>query len=161
MRSNRRLGAGASVLMLALVPVLMMASGAPAYGQSATGAPAAALRGLVPRVRLFCSPCFDDYAQELWVRSIGWPGDTPERTWTRSRGAMWVVEPPTGEAAPRVLINGSAFDPTIVYVFTDGEWVNLAVLLGLPPHRALPTLPGYIQVEAAPIRGDPTGDWGR
>lgn len=133
------------------------------------------LRGLLPRVRLFCSPCFDSYAQELWVRSLRWERTSIDEGWTRRRGVMFVppvpVEQPRGtglpeqpsstESYPELVINGATFDPATVYVRLGDEWVNVAITLGLDGRRALPTLPAYIQVQQAPIPGEPIGEWGR
>jgi hypothetical protein len=60
-----------------------------------------------------------------------------------------------------LIINGTGFDPATVYVFVEGQWVNLAWYIGLPTSRALPSLPPYIPVQAAPIPDEPTGAWGR
>lgn len=141
-------------------------AGADAVTQDAAQKAGGGLRGLVPRVRLFCAPCFDEYAQEVWVRSLRWEGADDADTWTRRRGAMFVppVPPlPQGSAdwAPALLINGAAFDPVTVYVRHGDEWVNVAIALELPGRQALPTLPSYISVQQAPIPEEPRGEWGR
>jgi hypothetical protein len=49
-----------------------------------------------------------------------------------------------------VVADGTILDPAIVYVRVDGEWINLAVLAGLPAPGALPVLPAYITVSPPP-----------
>ena len=150
-----RLSAGAT-----LVAVLLLAGPTSPYQLSADSP---ILRGLIPRIRLFCAPCFDRYAQELWVRSLWW-NDTPrDDRWYRARGAMYVPAIPESltDDMLELKINGTSFDPATVYVFLEGEWVNLAWSIGLPTSRALPSIPPYIPVQAAPIPGEPRGDWGR
>lgn len=198
-----RTGAVVRTVVVMVLAAVAISAGAPVAGaqdagaQAATsaqdaGTPAAAqesgggLRGLVPRVRLFCGPCFDGYAQEVWVRSLRWEQTAPEDGWTRRRGAMFVppvpaeLSAPAGpggaaqsgtaapserpadpERAPTLLINEAVFDPATVYVRHGDEWVNVAITLGLPGRRALPTLPPYIQVQQAPIPEEPRGEWGR
>jgi hypothetical protein len=124
-------------------------------------------------IRLFCSPCFDRYAQELrvddlrWDRADGADQVEPEGGWTApgapgravasgsvgaDRGAT--VDPGVDVADPApqwfLVADGTSLDPAIVYVRVDGEWINLAVLAGLPAPGALPVLPAYITVSPPP-----------
>ena len=128
------------------------------------------IRGLVPVVRLFCAPCLDRYAQELYPRSLWWElRDIDQATVTRSErwnrrrtGALTIPPPivvPSDSSEHLVLmIDGAVFYTEHVYVRVAEVWVNLAWYLGLPQDRALPTLPGYIRVERAPPRGEPDAE---
>ena len=156
-----------AIVMALAAAAIPAAAQAPGVSESGHG-----LRGLVPRVRLFCGPCFDEYAQEVWVRSLRWERTAIEDGWTRPQGAMFVppLQPEPAvqlerriapERTPMIVINDAVFDPATVYVRHRDEWVNVAIALGLAGRRALPTLPPYIPVQQAPIPEEPRGEWGR
>lgn len=130
----------------------------------------------IPRIRVFCSPCIDSYAQEIVPRSVAWASRgilnrdrdatngseaaTPPG-WRREDGALRIARPSLAsndQQILRLLIDGGAFDPATVYVLVDESWQNLAILFGLAADRALPTLESYIPVQRAPLQGHVPGE---
>lgn len=83
-------------------------------------------------IRLFCDPCGDQYVQEIRVVSVS-AEEHPEE-----KDPRWVLR-----------INGAYFPIRETYIRREGEWQNLAHLLGLDPPEVPETI--YPFFRALPI----------
>jgi hypothetical protein len=167
----------AIVLIIAPIGTVGSEDATPGFGTPNESGSIPSSIATIPRIRVFCSPCIDSYAQEIFPRSVAWGSDRVDAAvapgWRREDGALRIARPFTVErgapdgagrtgaearSAATLLIDGGAFDPATVYVFVDDSWQNLAILFDLPAERALPTLESYIPVQRAPIQGHLPGE---
>ncbi|MFC5576520.1 hypothetical protein ACFPOA_00660 [Lysobacter niabensis] len=99
--------------------------------REATGAQQILLKSR--EIQEFCAPCGDLTSKPIRVDLV-----EVSRVW-EGRGAA-VVEL-DGESFWQILVNDQAIDFAYLYVRRKGRWENLAMIMGLEPHR----VPRYLE----------------
>jgi hypothetical protein len=125
-----------AALALLLVSVFLPAQAPPESATLPDRATAEEARELIQLgrpIRLFCEPCGDRYVQEVRVISVT-VEEHPEEEECR-----WVVR-----------VNGYYLPIEEIYLRLEGEWRNLAHILGLAPEEVPETIYPFLRARPVP-----------